>query len=324
MKKIFFFLIIVIFFSCGESQIIDIQAAVVNDIVISENHLGFPDLIRYNDMWYVIYRESDGHVGTYGIVKVLKSKDFNKWEEIFTCELEGWDLRDPKFSWDKSRNKLYLHFHAAFLQDNRASRKDLYIEYNHTNGFSINDIKEICVPHRYKNIWLWRPEWNNGIFYCIGYNPAVIDGIALFIYPEITASPDIIPLLEYIDASEATIRFNNDDVYCLVRRNNDNTFLGKATIDKIDDFSWSEIPLFAFGGPNMLLTDGAIFIGGRQNGLFIGKMNPKNYSITEMEKLPAGGDSSYPGMVLFCNELYIVYYAQKDGGFVISSGIMQI
>ena len=311
------------------SNISDIAVSSIGDIVVSKNHLSFPDLVYFNNMWYVVYRESDGHIGTYSIIKVLKSKDFDKWEEIFSYELSGWDLRDPKFSLNQSYNKLYLHFHSTTFKNYGVQRENLYIEYNQQiNNFSKEeaDIKKIVVPTNYENIWLWRPEWNNGVLYCIGYNPNIIKGVVLFTYPTITATnPNITPLLDHLGATEGTIRFNNDQVYCLIRRNSNDAILGEYNIKKTSDFSWNNIiSLYDFGGPNMVLSDDFIFLGGRKNdSLFIGRLKLKdsNNSIEELEKLPSMGDCSYPGMVLFNNMLYIAYYTQKDNGYAISFGI---
>jgi len=329
MKKYIFIFLVIFFFSCEKNEInAIIQNTTVNDVVVSKNHLGFPDVIYFDDIWYVVYRESDGHIGTYSIIKIVRSKDFVNWEEIFSYKLNGWDLRDPKFSYDQLNNKLYLHINATTYNNYGSQRKNLYIEYNQQlNNFPTDTagIKEYIVPDKYQNIWLWRPEWNNGILYCVGYNPAVITGTALFTYQTITANPDVIPLLDYSDATEATIRFRNDIAYCLVRRDSHSAVFGTASLENLSKFNWSNIPVLAFGGPNMVLTNQFAFVGGRNNGLlYIGKLDLETYSLTELEKLPSSGDCSYPGMVIQSDSLYVVYYTAKNSGYAISSGKIYI
>ena len=62
------------------------------------NHNAFTDLIRYKGRFYCTFRESEGHVGGDGKLRVLESKDGVKWESAALLEETGIDLRDPKLS----------------------------------------------------------------------------------------------------------------------------------------------------------------------------------------------------------------------------------
>ena len=61
-------------------------------------HNAFTDLIRWRGKWYCSFRESEGHVGGDGNLRVLVSDDGQKWESAALISELGIDLRDPKLS----------------------------------------------------------------------------------------------------------------------------------------------------------------------------------------------------------------------------------
>lgn len=68
-------------------------------VISSSNHLGFPDLVFYNNVWYASYRESDDHgsTSTRSSIRILKSTDFKKWQEINIYEMADYDVREGFF-----------------------------------------------------------------------------------------------------------------------------------------------------------------------------------------------------------------------------------
>ena len=61
-------------------------------------HNAFTDLIRWHDHWYCTFRESEAHVGGDGRIRIIVSKDGEKWESAALLTEAGIDLRDPKLS----------------------------------------------------------------------------------------------------------------------------------------------------------------------------------------------------------------------------------
>src|SRR5262245_48944206 len=61
-------------------------------------HNAFTDLIRFQDQWFCTFRESEAHVGGDGKIRVLVSKDGDRWESAALLREAGVDLRDPKLS----------------------------------------------------------------------------------------------------------------------------------------------------------------------------------------------------------------------------------
>ena len=43
------------------------------------------------------------------------------------------------------------------------------------------------------------------------------------------------------------------------------------------------------------------------------EINRESGQLTELLKLPSGGDCSYPGLVFYQNELWVSYYSSHEG-----------
>lgn len=61
-------------------------------------HNAFTDLIRFQNKWYCTFRESEGHVGGDGSIRLLESQDGEEWKSVANITEAGIDLRDPKLS----------------------------------------------------------------------------------------------------------------------------------------------------------------------------------------------------------------------------------
>ena len=57
-------------------------------------HNAFTDLIRFQDRWYCVFREGDGHASGAGKLRVLRSDDAQKWTSAALIALDGVDLRE--------------------------------------------------------------------------------------------------------------------------------------------------------------------------------------------------------------------------------------
>jgi hypothetical protein len=82
------------------------------------------------------------------------------------------------------------------------------------------------------------------------------------------------------------------------------------------EWEWHPIPLL-LGGPNFLVfPDGTMWASsrlfkGHEELTAFGKMTLDSYHPEFI--LPSGGDTGYPGMVLFNGLLYLSYYSSHEG-----------
>lgn len=314
----FVYFLIVLAFSCKNDTvgIDDLRTSSNPDIIAtSAEHLAFPDLIWHKDFWYVAFRMADAHTsGTYSEIKVMKSTDFIIWEECNSFELIGLDLRDPKFSFNDAKDSLYLHFWA--ISNDGDIRKNIYASFDNKDNRFLYDHKTIKMEKQYPNDWLWRPVWKDGELYVGGYNNYISS--RLYIYKNLNETPLLYKNIISPITTEMTIRFRDDEIYILVRMIG-GTLLGivKSINDEID---WQSLPLGEIGGPNMILRNDTVFLGGRINNLFsIYTLTENNKRLELYKTFLTEGECGYPGMYLKDEKIYGVYYTQNSGKYEIKS-----
>src|SRR5678815_5010712 len=61
-------------------------------------HNAFTDLIRFQNKWFCVFREGQGHVSADGALRVITSADGQKWESYALIRSENSDLRDAKIT----------------------------------------------------------------------------------------------------------------------------------------------------------------------------------------------------------------------------------
>lgn len=280
-------------------------------------HNAFTDLVRFKDKWFLTFREAPGHVATppAGDIRVLSSKDGETWESASLIKPAKDDLRDPKFS-VTSDGRLLLTCALLFEED---GKRDFQ-----TYAYFSEDGVTWDGPHKIGelNWWLWRVVWNpDGTAYGIGYD-CNQGGTRLYrskdgLNYETLISQFTPPYL----TNEAGLLFRKDgSAVALVRRDglapDNNALVGTA---KGDYSKWNFHVLKEFiGGPQIIETeDGHILAAGRllddKVRTSVGLLDPETGKFTELLKLPSGGDTSYPGMVLHDGLLWVSYYSSHEG-----------
>lgn len=58
----------------------------------------FTELVRFNNRWFCIFRERQGHVSPEGALLVITSVDGETWESAVLIRLGNSDLRDAKIT----------------------------------------------------------------------------------------------------------------------------------------------------------------------------------------------------------------------------------
>lgn len=327
-------LMVYLFVSCSKEEPFFILSKDPEIIVASSHHLAFPDITWHDQFWYVTYRVSDSHMaGTFSLIKVMRSADFINWEEINSFWYQGFDLRDPKFSFNDKTDSLFIHFFAVGTgQENLNVRRNLYVMYDRHNGafYADGDFKTISMDSRYPDDWLWRPIWENGYMFVGGYRRG---NVRFYKYESLNTTPVIFSKLEGKIASESTLRFYNRNLFSIIRteshsyfgvltETHDSFFTSYSYFSKLP-FTWVNLPLEQLGGPNMVIKDNVVYLGGRVNNqLRIFKYFWQDEILEPLKDLVTYGyDHSYPGFYLKDNTIYGIYYTQTEdlGGFMIRS-----
>lgn len=310
----------------------------INKIWDQAPHNAFTDLIRFKGNFYCVFREASEHYNTKGLangkIRVIKSKDGNKWESFALLEKDGFDLRDPNLSVTPD-NRLMLLMGAAKYNEGRILSRDSHVSFldNSKQQFSIP------APVKYSSDvdasmdnpimkWLWRAVWHNKKAYGVIYEEFDKDGQPLANNRlSLVSSPDGInySLVNSFaipgKTDETSLRFMPDgELYILIRMENpapnQNGILAKSAYPYKD---WQIVNTgVKIGGPDLIFYDkGAILFGTRtysskemHTALF---SNDAEGKFKQLIEFPSSGDGSYPGMVIYNGTLYMSYYSSHEG-----------
>jgi hypothetical protein len=283
-------------------------------------HNAFTDLIRFQDRWYCTFREGAGHASGAGAIRVLTSADGDRWESVALIESKDVDLRDPKLSLTPD-GRLMMVGGAA----EPASRNPVRDHYSFVS-FS-KDGKDWTKPQRVLDSWqwLWRVTWHDKTAYGVAYQwDPKAEGNAKQYRSVLYKSGDGLKYEKVADldvpgATEATLAFDGDVMYCLQRRDGspNSAMLGSSKAP-YTEWTWKDLGVY-FGGPNFLRTpDGSWLAAGRfiEKGkaqTVVCRLDLTAGKLTPLLTLPSGGDTSYPGMVWHRDQLWVSYYSSHEG-----------
>ena len=294
----------------------------VRKIWDSAPHNAFTDLVRFHDEWLCVFREADAHVGGDGKVRVIVSRDGERWESAALIAEEGIDLRDPKLCVTPDDRLMLTLGGSVYHGTKQLQARQPRVAFS-KNG------REWTSPSRVleEGDWLWRVTWHDGVAFGTSYKTSAPEGtpadtgewtLTLYRSPDGLAWSRVAPLEIPGRPNETTLRFQPDgQMLALVRRETGDKqgWFGRA-MPPYRDWKWHPIGR-GIGGPNFLAApDGTLIAAGRDNlpggpltaigSLTGGAWKP---AIT----LPSGGDNSYPGMAWHEGELWLSYYSSHEG-----------
>jgi HEAT repeat protein len=275
-------------------------------------HNAFTSLLRLQDRWVCAFREAPAHVGPTvdGKMRVISSTDADHWESAVLLEDKRGDIRDAKLSMMPDGRLMLLT--ATHVRGAPARHQSI--------AWYTKDLKswEGPVDVGESNIWLWGLRWHKGVGYSIGYSTSADHFVRLY---KTTDGRHFEKLVDRLDVptkfpNESAIVFDGQDVaHVLLRSDSGNACIGQASVP-YTDWSWKEANA-RVGGPALMLTPSGRLLGGGR--LYDGKVrtslfwvDPQNATFTECLTLPSGGDTSYPGLVLFDGTLYVSYYSSHE------------
>jgi len=278
-------------------------------------HNAFTDLVRHNDRWYCVFREGKSHVSPDGALRVLTSTDGTNWKSAALITSDTADLRDAKIT-VTPKGQLMLSGAGALHPGGGYKHQSMvwfsWDGLHWSKGTAVGD----------KDNWLWRTTWApNEAAYGFGYHTGGSRGLRFFTSKD---GRTFHRLIETVDApgsypNESSIVFDADGTaHCLLRQDGQpkDGFLGTAK-PPYKDWTWRSLKV-RVGGPHMIrLPDGRYMAAVR---LYEGtvrtslcEIDVKDATLTEVLKLPSGGDTSYAGLVWHDDQLWISYYSSHEG-----------
>lgn len=274
-------------------------------------HNAFTDLIRFDDRWFCVFREGQGHVSPDGALRVITSIDGADWESAALITSENSDLRDAKICVTPD-DRLMLTGAGALHDTSVHSHQSL--AWFSDDGFEWSEAVEIGEP----DFWLWRVTWDEDAAYGVAYSTTEDRSTRLY---RSRNGRDYVPVVPRLNdegyPNESSIVFEGNKALCLLRRDGkpQTGLLGVADPPYVD-WEWGDLGV-RIGGPHMLiLPDGRIVAAVR---LYDGRvrtslcwLRPEG-SLEEFVSLPSGGDTSYAGLVFHEDRLWVSYYSSHEG-----------
>lgn len=271
-----------------------------------ENYASFTSLRYYDGVFYCSFRNANKHADTTGndcgIIKIIKSKDGEVWEDVLTFSEKGFDLRDPQLS-VTSDNKLMLVTNKVQYKEGKVVyRQTCYsFIYDYNNQMPLTPL--VFEPVLDRN-WLWNVEWIDGDAYGFIYSPYFAfaksqDGIHYSVTERIE--------LKESPSEASVVKFGNK-IVTVVRRNT-NVLIGVYDKNKWEWFDSGQ----KVASPKLIKINGKLYVVGRHYGekkrtaLF--RIDMKRHVLKFVLGIPCKTDCGYPGVVYKDKLLYISYYS---------------
>ena len=285
-------------------------------------HAAFTDLVKFDGKYFITFREGYSHVfdengDAEGHIRVLVSKDGMTWESVLDSGLEGIDCRDPKLC-ETNDGRLMLLFGGSMYRDRKLVSQQGYVMFS-KDGRRFSEPEKILFnpsPLNEAN-WLWRVTWNGDTGYGVSYGFGD-NGRTLVLYStKDGVNYDEVKSFDFDGfPNETTLRFLSDGRMLMMVRRDDGDRMGLWGVAEAPYTEWDVKPMpLQVGGPDFLvLDDGTILSGTRSyaigrhcktiliNGTLDGDFQ-------EVFTLPSDGDTSYPGLLVVGDELWVSYYS---------------
>lgn len=328
MKKIVF---LFLFLCCSAfATVVSAQEKVeytVQKIWDNGTYEAFTDLIKYKGKFYCSFREGESHIfgkngEAEGKIRILCSTDGNKWNSVALIGKSKLDFRDPKLSITPDGKLMVLIGVSTYV--NKILIKQITYSCFSTDGINYTTPQPCHVEgnDNHKNDWLWRITWHEGKGYVIDYfvtNDAKM-GLWLMSSTDGINFKKITDLILPDDPNESTVRFLPDgEMAAMVRRDKGGSKgywgLSKAPYTQ---WNWTEMKL-RVGGPNFIVLNENEVIAASRNysipqceSTTLYRGNPQTGTFEQLLMLPSGGDTSYAGMLIEGNKLWVSYYSGHD------------
>ncbi|MEZ5301795.1 MAG: hypothetical protein R3F11_14260 [Verrucomicrobiales bacterium] len=284
-------------------------------------HNAFTDLIKWRGEFYCGFREGRGHVSTDGKIRILRSAGGSGWESAAVVSKAGHDLRDAHLCAMPGGKLMLVGGICRRAKDGESAPTGSFVAFSE-DGKTWTDPQIVSEFGR----WLWAVQWHGDTGYGVAYGGKAPDG--KWLPSSLLATKDGIayePLAaDFLAAgrgTEAVVRFDakSGRALCLHRRdgNPNSAFLGTADAP-YRDWQWIDLGHY-FGGPNLIQLPSGDWIGagrkiesGKAKTCLIG-IDPTTGKSTPLLDVPSGGDTSYPGLVIDGETLWMSYYSSHEG-----------
>ncbi len=308
--------------SCSESDCVKVQK-----IWSGDAYCAFTSLMEHDGRYYCTFREGESHVfdsngNAEGKIRVITSRDGDKWESVALLSKEGIDLRDPKIC-EMPDGRLMLLFGGSLYRNQVLQRCDPMVSFS-SDGKNFSD-PEIVVfedgfVHNFD--WLWDIKWKDGVGYSVGYDLEMgkrflrlyktTDGRHFSMMTDLGAD---LGVEEW--PTEVAVDFLPDGRMALMVRCDAGSFMGwwGTSEAPFKDWKWNRMQ-YQLGGPDFvpykkgIIAASRLYLPSKKTAVFLGSDDGWLFPVL---LLPSDRDTSYPGLLLKDDELWVSYYSCHEG-----------
>ena len=308
--------------SCGAKAQEGTVTYSVRKIWDEGTHAAFTSLVKFEDKYYCTFREGYSHVfdeqgNAEGRIRVLASKDGNDWKPVHEVGLEGIDCRDPKLCVTPD-GKLMLLFGGSLYRDRNLVSQQGYVVFS-KDGRRYTEPEAISLSPATGNDtdWMWRVTWNGDTGYGVSYGSGS-EGRSLVLYS--TKDGVGYEKVREFDpegfANETTLRFLPDGRMLMMVRRDGSDRMGRWGVSEPPYTDWNIKPMpLQLGGQDFLVLEDGTVLAGTRSYLIGGHCKTVILRGTlegdfqEVFTLSSDGDTSYPGLLVVGDELWVSYYS---------------
>ncbi|MDR0353716.1 MAG: hypothetical protein LBI02_10385 [Opitutaceae bacterium] len=290
-------------------------------------HCAFTDLLAFRGRHYCVFRESVSHVppktgGGDGKIRVLASTDGDAWRPLALVEKTGFDLRDAQLTITPA-GRLMLLTSGSIYDRGALKGRQMFAAFSDAAGETFSAPQPLTLPAALRDGWLWRVAWHDGAAHGVVYQtPSQTSGGAAWLVKSADGLRyDIITRLDVTgQPNETALEFSPDGTLRLFLRRAAKDAAGHALLGRAappyTDWRWSDLGIRA-GGPFLLtLPGGNTLLGSRDHtegapGTALFTLDSQDRAV-RLLRLPSGGDTSYPGMSVVGDELWVSYYSGHE------------
>lgn len=300
----------------------------VREIWAKARHSGFTDLVRFKGHFYCVLREGDDHsprtLGGGGTIRVIRSRDGVGWHSVAEFEKYSLDLRDPKISVTPD-GRLMVSFSGAAWEISDGGRDVVggrpYVSFSDGTGVDFSRARPVEVDSSIATAkdWLWRVTWHRGDAFGVVYQPESSYALQLVRSSTGREYGRVATLEVPGRPSEAALAFRGDGAAEMVLRRgseDQRDYLGVSE-PPYGAWSWEELSLDLAGPDLLVLEDGTRVVGARttlggEKRTVVGVLEDDG-RVTNLVELPSGGDTGYPGLVQYREDVWASYYSSHHG-----------
>ena len=287
----------------------------------------FTSLCKFKGRYYVAFREGRGHVfdengKAEGKIRILSSRNGRKWTSVLLVGEEGKDYRDPKLAVTPD-GRLSLSIGVSVYVDQQFVTQSPYVSFS-ADGRTFTAPQTCTVEdsqdHQYD--WVWRTTWHQGTGYAVDYYTRKdgTRGLALMQTKDALHYSLLTELQGPDYANETTIRFLSDGRMAMMVRRDGGDCMGYWAVSPAPytQWDWKRMPM-RLGGPDFLMLSDEKVVATSRCHHIPGWATTSVYTgdaatgrFRQRLVLPSGGDTSYCGMLVENDELWVSYYSGHE------------